>query len=149
MANDKTEKALKPSRDSWFSRAMRLFDRTAIDEAVWDELEELLISADVGVATTEKLIERVKQRVKEDKLNEGAMVRSALKSEMVNMLNVEAKENTTIVKKYGAFTSSLFINTIRNSSEQIEEVKEIWLVLGKDEAFIEVVKSKIERSLKE
>ena len=92
MANDKTEKALKPSRDSWFSRAMRLFDRTAIDEAVWDELEELLISADVGVATTEKLIERVKQRVKEDKLNEGAMVRSALKSEMVNMLNVEAKE---------------------------------------------------------
>ena len=65
------------------------------------------------------------------------------------VVDVEAKENDTIVKKYGAFTSSLFINTIRNSSDQIEEVKEIWLVLGKDEAFIEVVKSKIERSLKE
>ncbi len=63
------KQALKPSRDSWFKRAMRLFDRTAVDEAVWAELEELLISADVGVSTTEKLIERVKQRVAEEKLS--------------------------------------------------------------------------------
>ena len=62
------EKALKPSRDTWFKRAMRLFDRPAVDESVWAELEELLISADVGVSTTEKLIERVKQRERRRKL---------------------------------------------------------------------------------
>jgi len=64
------------------------------------------------------------------------------------VVNVEDKKNANIVKKYGAFTSSLFINTIIDSSDHIEEVKEIWFVLGKDKAFFEVVKSKIEESLK-
>ena len=86
------KQALKRSRDTWFSRAMHLFDRPAIDEAVWDELEELLISADVGVNTTEKLIEKVKQRAKEEKISQGLMVRSILKSEMVNILNIDTQE---------------------------------------------------------
>jgi fused signal recognition particle receptor len=83
------EKALKPSRDSWFKRAMSLFDRAAVDEAVWAELEELLISADVGVSTTEKLLERVKQRAREEKFTEGSAVRDALQQEMVKILNIE------------------------------------------------------------
>ncbi|MBA7663338.1 hypothetical protein ES703_71378 [subsurface metagenome] len=64
------------------------------------------------------------------------------------VFNVEAKENAAIVKKYGAFTSSLFINTIRDGTDHIEEVADIWFVLGKDEAFMEIVKSKIEKRLK-
>jgi len=71
---------------------MRLFDRTAIDEAVWTELEELLISADVGVNTTEKLIEKVRRRVAEEKINQGSLVRSALKTEMVNILKIDIQE---------------------------------------------------------
>ena len=47
---------------------MSLFDRAAIDEAAWEELEELLVAADVGVATTAKLIERVKERAKAEKI---------------------------------------------------------------------------------
>jgi fused signal recognition particle receptor len=84
------EQALKPSRDSWFKRAMSLFDRATVDEAVWTELEELLISADVGFSTTEKLLERVKQRAKEEKFSEGSAVRDALQQEMVKILNIEA-----------------------------------------------------------
>jgi fused signal recognition particle receptor len=83
------EKALKPSRDSWFKRAMSLFDRATVDEAVWAELEELLISADVGFSTAEKLLERVKQRTKEEKFSEGSKVREALQQEMVEMLAIE------------------------------------------------------------
>ena len=64
------------------------------------------------------------------------------------VFNVEDKGNATIVKKYGAFTSSLFINTVRDGTDHIEEVTDIWFVLGDDEAFIEVVKDKIEKSLK-
>ena len=64
-------------------------------------------------------------------------------------VNIEDKENTVIVNKYGAFASSLFINKIISGTDHIEEVKEIWFVLGKDEAFIEIVKSKIEESLTE
>jgi len=83
------KQALKPSRDTWFSRVVRLFDRTAIDEAVWVEVEELLISADVGVNTTEKLMEKVRRRVREEKIGQGTLVRNALKEEMVSILKID------------------------------------------------------------
>ena len=82
------KRALKPSHDSWFARAMHLFDRAALDESVWTELEELLISADVGMATTEKLIEKTKERVKAEKINQGSQVQEVLKQEMVSILNL-------------------------------------------------------------
>jgi len=85
------EKALKPSRDTWFGQAMRLFDRPSVDEAVWAELEELLISADVGVNTTEKLLEKVRRRTKEEKLSQGSSVRHTLKQEMVKMLKIKVQ----------------------------------------------------------
>ena len=84
------EKALKPSRDTWFKRVMRLFDRPTVDETVWEELEELLISADVGFSTTEKLLEQVRQRAREEKLSQGSEVRDALQQQMVKMLTIEA-----------------------------------------------------------
>jgi fused signal recognition particle receptor len=86
------KKALQPTKDSWFSKAMHLFDRTSIDESIWTELEEVLISADVGMETTDKLIEKTKQRVKDEKLKDGAQVREALKKEMVNILNLPSPE---------------------------------------------------------
>jgi len=61
--------------------------------------------------------------------------------------NLEAEENAAIVEKYDAYSSSLFINTIIDGTDHIEEIKGIWFVLGNDEAFIEVVRSKIEQSL--
>jgi fused signal recognition particle receptor len=86
------KKALQPTKDSWFSKAMHLFDRQTFDESLWDELEEVLISADVGMETTEKLIARTKQRVKEEKLKDGEQVKTALKKEMVYMLTVPVVE---------------------------------------------------------
>jgi fused signal recognition particle receptor len=73
---------------------MSLFDRAAIDREVWEELEELLISADVGVGTTEKLIDAVRQRASEEKLD-GSRVRAVLRDEMIKILNVPTRENTT------------------------------------------------------
>jgi fused signal recognition particle receptor len=75
---------------------MSLFDRAAIGKEVWEELEELLISADVGVSTTEKLINIVKQKASEEKLD-GSHVRAILKEEMVKILNVPAHEATAII----------------------------------------------------
>ncbi len=72
---------------------MSLFERATVGDEVWDELEELLISADVGVNTTGKLIEKVKQRASEGRLD-GLGVRSALKAEMVDMLNIAPQEET-------------------------------------------------------
>ncbi len=68
----------------------RLFERESFGGEIWEELEELLISADVGIETTDKLVARVKQRVKIDKLAEASQIRSTLKQEMVNLLSVPA-----------------------------------------------------------
>ena len=71
---------------------MHLFDRPAVGDEVWAELEELLIAADVGVSTTEKLIERVKQLVATEKISHGSVVRTALQTEMVDILKIAPKE---------------------------------------------------------
>lgn len=65
------------------------------------------------------------------------------------VINVEDEENAAIVKKYGASYLTMLINTIRNGTEHIEEVDEIWYCIGDNEAFIQTVKSKIEISLGE
>jgi len=85
----KTQQGVKRSRETWFGKMACLFDRTSVEDEVWDELEDLLIAADVGVATTQKLIENVKQRIRAEKLSEGVQVRAALKDEMVNLLKVD------------------------------------------------------------
>ncbi len=72
---------------------MGLFDRRKIDEDVWEELEELLIAADVGVATTAKLIERVRERASTEKLD-GAQVADALKEEMTRLITIPPAEKT-------------------------------------------------------
>lgn len=65
------------------------------------------------------------------------------------VLNVADEENAAIVNKYKAYALSLFINTIRDGTDHIEQVTDIWLLIGDDEAFVEAVRSKIEESLKE
>jgi fused signal recognition particle receptor len=84
----KTEKGVKRTREAWWGKVAHLFDRPALSDELWAELEELLISADVGVNTTGRLIERLKQRVEREKIKEISLVRTALKAEMVSMLMV-------------------------------------------------------------
>ncbi len=79
-------RGLKRSKDTWFSQVTRLFDRETIDESVWDELEELLVAADVGMATTGKLLGRVRERVETENTSDGAAVMARLKEEMVRLL---------------------------------------------------------------
>jgi fused signal recognition particle receptor len=86
-----TQQAVRRSRETWFGKIAKLFDQARVEDTVWDELEELLIAADVGVATTQKLIEMVKQRVRTEKLNEATQVRAALEEEMVSLLTVESR----------------------------------------------------------
>jgi fused signal recognition particle receptor len=69
---------------------MGLFDRRKIDEEVWEELEELLISADVGVGTAEKLINTVRERATEEKLD-GSQVGRAIRQEMTGIMTLPSR----------------------------------------------------------
>src|SRR5512136_1406684 len=88
----KTEQALKRTKETWFGKITGLFDRQTIDKGLWDELEELLIAADTGVDTTEKLIGRVKERVNKQKISDAHQVRAVLMDEMTLMLQVNGNK---------------------------------------------------------
>lgn len=65
---EKLDKGLTKTRSSFFSKLSKaVAGRSRVDATVLDELEEILISSDVGVATTIKIIERIEARVTRDK----------------------------------------------------------------------------------
>jgi len=61
--------------------------RSKIDAETWDELEEALILADVGVASTQELLDHLRARVKADGLSNGEELLGALKAEMADRLS--------------------------------------------------------------
>ena len=63
-----------------------VLSRGKIDQATWDELEEALIRADVGVQATTELLDAVRARVAADGLTDGEQVLDALKAEMKQRL---------------------------------------------------------------
>lgn len=86
-AEQATEQALTRTKRSWFGQIAGLFDRGGdIDDALWEELEELLIGADVGVQTTQKILNDVRERVDRERLKDAADVRTVLKDELVSLL---------------------------------------------------------------
>ena len=88
----KTEQAVKRTKEAWFGKIASLFDRQTIDKGLWDELEELLIAADTGVDTTEKLIGRVKERVNRQRISDAQHVRTVLMEEMTLILQVDGSK---------------------------------------------------------
>jgi fused signal recognition particle receptor len=90
--DEKTEHALERTRKGWFSSISGLFDRAKIDDEVWEELEELLIGADTGVSTTQKILGDVQLRVEKERVKDGAEVRRILQEELVSVLQAGAEK---------------------------------------------------------
>ena len=86
---------MKRSREAWFGKIANIFDRSSLGDEVWGDLEELLVSADVGVETTNKLLNKVKQRVKADKVTDVSRAKDVLKDEMVSLLAVRRRANSS------------------------------------------------------
>ncbi len=86
----KTELGVRRTKEAWFGKIVRLFERRSFGDELWDELEELLILSDVGINTTAKLVDTVRRRVKDEKLLEPAQVRVVLKDEMISLLRVSS-----------------------------------------------------------
>jgi fused signal recognition particle receptor len=64
-----------------------VLSRPAIDDATWDELEEALILADVGVATTTSVLDDLRSRVKSDGIKTPQELVTALKEDLVGVLS--------------------------------------------------------------
>jgi fused signal recognition particle receptor len=88
----KTDLGVKRSKETWFGKIANIFNRASFGDEVWEELEELLVSADVGVETTSKLMSKVRERVKTDRLSEVSQIREVLKAEMIELLNISSSK---------------------------------------------------------
>jgi fused signal recognition particle receptor len=90
FSKDKKEdldKGLSKTRTSIFSKLSKaIAGKSRVDDDVLDELEEILISSDVGVATTLRIIERIEERVARDKYLGTEELNRILKEEIIALL---------------------------------------------------------------
>lgn len=87
------DKGLEKTKESMFSKLSRVVaGKSKVDDDVLDDLEEVLITSDVGVNTTLKIIERIEKRVAKDKYINTEELNSILREEIANLLT----ENNTV-----------------------------------------------------
>lgn len=92
-SNGKTEQALQQSKKSWFHKLGRLFNKPQIDDKIWEEIEELLISADLGVQLTMDLINQISQKVRTEHQNSSEAALKLLKGALLEILLSSTKSD--------------------------------------------------------
>jgi fused signal recognition particle receptor len=91
---EKTEKSLERSRSTFFGRLTDLLRRGQSGEDIWDEVEELMIGADVGVATAMGLLERTREQLQGVKGAETDVL-ATLKGEVLRALQSAAGDEAS------------------------------------------------------
>lgn len=87
---NKLKNGLKKTRDNITKRIDGLLVSFGkIDEELFEELEEILITSDIGVETSLRIIEELKLKVQKEKITDAIQVKSILKEELVNILGEE------------------------------------------------------------
>lgn len=93
---EKLDKGLSKTKDSVFVKLSRaVAGKSKVDAEVLDDLEEILVTSDVGVETTLKIIERIENRVSKDKYLGTSELNSLLKEEIVTLLQENNTEDTS------------------------------------------------------
>ena len=81
-------KAIEKTRDSINNRLDKVFEgRKQIDETLLDELEEMLISTDIGVQTTLQVLESIRQGVSRQEINDLGALKAVMKQELLDILD--------------------------------------------------------------
>lgn len=97
---DTLDKGLEKTKDSVLKKISRaIVGKSKVDDEVLDNLEEVLITSDVGVETTLKIIRRIEERVSRDKYMSTNELNGILKEEIARLLN---ENNTTDVTDFGS-----------------------------------------------
>jgi len=79
--------SLTRTRKGFFGQIMGLLGANEVTDKLWEELEELLILADVGVNTTVELVERLQERVVKEHIHRADGVTALLKEELLAILD--------------------------------------------------------------
>ena len=85
---EKLKNGLKKTKNALFGKVRDLFiSMRKVDEDLLDELEEILITSDVGVETTEKIIAKLRRRIQENRITESEDAYNALKDVISEMID--------------------------------------------------------------
>ena len=85
--SQKLKAGLSKTRKNLGGQITSLFSGGKIDEDTYEELESILLTADIGVSATQKLLDNLKARVRKERLEDTTTLKSALKSELLTLLN--------------------------------------------------------------
>ncbi|NWG15624.1 MAG: signal recognition particle-docking protein FtsY [Chloroflexi bacterium] len=84
---------LAKTRQSFFGRISQLLGNSDLDNDTWDDIEAVLIQADVGVAATHRIIDDLKARVKRDGITRADQLNTALKETLRGLLTTPPPMN--------------------------------------------------------
>jgi len=88
------DKSLSKTKASVFSKISKaLIGKSKVDEEVLDNLEEILVTSDVGIKTTLRIIEKIEQRVSKNKYLGTSELNTILKEEIASLLEENEQEN--------------------------------------------------------
>jgi fused signal recognition particle receptor len=107
---DKLKSGLKKTHDNIFNKIDKLvYGKSRIDDDFLENLEEILLSSDVGVEMSEKIIGNLKSRVKEEKYESSGQLNAFLRDEIKNVFN---EGNGFVLKEYSADKKPYIIEVV-------------------------------------
>jgi fused signal recognition particle receptor len=95
------EQGLEKTRRGVFLEITRLFERGALDDDLYEELEMLLIQADVGWDVSQKLVGDLKARVRQDGITDPLLAREILREEMISLLESASRNRRVKILQRG------------------------------------------------
>ncbi len=95
----KLRESLARTRGSFFGQIVGLLGASEVNDELWDDLEALLIQADVGMDTTLSLVETVKGQVARQGITKASRVQHVLREEMLALLDANGSEPSVLERK--------------------------------------------------
>ncbi len=84
---NKWKQGLERTRKATFGRLAALLGVSEIDDSTWDDLEALLLQSDLGVETTQEILQSLRQRVQREGLTKAGELKQALREELLKRLD--------------------------------------------------------------
>ncbi|MDQ2652509.1 MAG: signal recognition particle-docking protein FtsY, partial [Chloroflexota bacterium] len=95
------EQGLEKTRRGVFLEITRLFERDALDDDLYEELEMLLIQADVGWDVSQKLVRDLQERVRQGNITDPLLAREILREEMISLLEGASRNRKVKILQRG------------------------------------------------
>ncbi|MFL0246971.1 signal recognition particle-docking protein FtsY [Candidatus Clostridium stratigraminis] len=108
---EKLKSGLSKTKDGFTDRISDMLNLYVnIDEELYEELEEILITSDIGVETTLDIIDRLRKKVKDDKIKDPKLVKPCLKQVLSEILG--ANDESSLIKEVPAILLIVGVNGV-------------------------------------